>query len=56
LKTYYHLVWAGNRTIFSQTLSPNEFSDFGDNEQEKLNHFMAALFEGTVSPKDADER
>lgn len=33
-------------------LSPNEFSDLGDLEQERLNKFIAALFDGVISPKN----
>jgi hypothetical protein len=32
------------------TLSPNEFTEFGSEEQSKLNSFIASLLKGTVSP------
>ncbi len=35
--------------IFS--LSPNEFTEFGNEEQRKLNAFIASLLKGQISPK-----
>lgn len=32
-------------------LSPNEFSEFGDVEQKRLNGFIARVLDGTVNPK-----
>jgi hypothetical protein len=33
------------------TMSPNEFTEFGSEEQDKLNAFIASLLRGKVSPK-----
>jgi hypothetical protein len=32
-------------------LSPNEFSEFGESEQRRLNDFIANVLDGTVNPK-----
>ena len=32
-------------------LSPNEFREFGETEQAKLNDFVAAVLDGKVTPK-----
>lgn len=32
-------------------LNPNEFSEFSNSEQERLNRFVAAVFNGTLLPK-----
>ncbi len=32
-------------------LSPNEFTEFGDDEQEKLNAFIESLLNGRITPK-----
>lgn len=37
-------------------LSPNEFVEFGDYEQEKLNVFIKSLLEGKITPKPLLER
>lgn len=37
-------------------LSPNEFTEFSDGEQKRLNSFVAALLNGLISPKGADEQ
>lgn len=37
-------------------LSPNEFVEFGDEEQEKLNLFMKSLLGGKITPKPLPER
>ena len=37
-------------------LSPNEFGEFGDEEQTKMDEFIASLLKGEISPKPLAEQ